>query len=452
MLQRCCRPCTVAADTISSRSDESESRRKEVTVDEGHNVAAPNRIPHVEGRSDDDGPCLGDIRNPEVRKRLHLTAKRCLRHELAKQKEKALSFMVQSSLPLLQQILAELEHVVAANMLKDPDMPDIVRKYAYASIARAWATFSAKVELAVEVKTLRKPGNQHLVQQHDPLGSKLFQACMRIRAFVLWHYMPFDKTIFGKLKDVWFLIACLLIILPITRPMFFGIILLMIRFPGPADEFQLQTFILNYKGVQFILSGVLALYNISIRILYCFLRFHGEGVEECYNRQMSSFVCLSTWDATAVLIVNVSLCWIAFTMLPGSHRRVVLDMTAEEQARDIELTPRGDKLLKFLQYDVMCVAITTVFFNVMYAVQRGFSAKFPMFDAFYMHVCVMWTCSYSLLAFPFAVFIIPGLGKILIHVAPTGFDQQGQCRIFQVHKMELGIQEQRKGQGVSRGK
>jgi len=97
---------------------------------------------------------------------------------------------------------------------------------------------------------LRKPTDKHLI----PPTVKLTWLG-RGRAFLRYHLQPYDKSIWGKLRDPVFIIFKALACLPhsAASPLFFAFLFLVI---DKRDEFQLVDFIFYFKGMQFISHGV----------------------------------------------------------------------------------------------------------------------------------------------------------------------------------------------------
>ena len=144
-----------------------------------------------------------------------------------------------------------------------------------------------------------------------------------LRAFVLHHYLPHDRTIFGKLKDPVYLLLTAVTLLPVhlLRVAFFSAILLMIVVPGPPDEFQLVSFILNFKGTQFLNAGLLMMARGALEYFACF-SFHKDRILQCVadsgpGAEGSLFLGVMDYLGSCLLV------WVAFWALPHSKKYVV---------------------------------------------------------------------------------------------------------------------------------
>jgi len=103
----------------------------------------------------------------------------------------------------------------------------------------------------------------------------------------------------------------------------------------------------------------------------------------------------------------------------------------EHIAGDFEVTPLGGKVKKMLIYDCVCLAIVTLNITALYISCQSW-IDIDWSESLGARLgWLIWECSWSVLCMPFALFLIPGLGKLLFHIAFTGYDKDGACRIFQ---------------------
>lgn len=161
-----------------------------------------------------------------------------------------------------------------------------------------------------------------LKHKHDSYKGEPFKCpCSPIcfRWFILYHWFPYDKSIFGKIRDpVWWIIK-LVTMIPMycVRPFFYFFIFILMTLGTPKgqrgpDEFQMITFILSFKGVQFITGGILGSirgwfqYYLCIQMGTCSTDWPGR-VDGIY------FVIVE-------FFLNVFLSWWAFGWLPMSGK------------------------------------------------------------------------------------------------------------------------------------
>merc|ERR1719428_1604088 len=95
-----------------------------------------------------------------------------------------------------------------------------------------------------------------------------------------------------------------------ARQGFFAVILFLISFPCPPDEFQLVNFILHFKGSQYLTGGVLA-------SLWTMLE-----AETCNTRGVlcPALGPMPFTFGLLELLLNIVLVWTAFLMLPYSKK------------------------------------------------------------------------------------------------------------------------------------
>lgn len=101
-----------------------------------------------------------------------------------------------------------------------------------------------------------------------------------IRASVLYHYLPYDRSIFGQLKDPMFWALTVISLVPMygIRVTFFAFVLVLLISEPPPDEYQLVNYILGFKGSQFIANGMIQSLVAAIRYYMC---VHPGGTHTC---------------------------------------------------------------------------------------------------------------------------------------------------------------------------
>ena len=116
-------------------------------------------------------------------------------------------------------------------------------------------------------------GNPSAASASSPYGwlSELRKAASRMRCHLLYHYLPFDKTLFGQLRSpVSFGLLCLASwpesISPLVRPAFFTLLLACLLVD--RSTYQLRNFIIQLKGTQF-LSAIYVLFSGFASFYYC---------------------------------------------------------------------------------------------------------------------------------------------------------------------------------------
>ena len=103
---------------------------------------------------------------------------------------------------------------------------------------------------------------------HRVVLSILTPLVMSFRAFFLYYRLPYDLSIWSKLKDTWYYIMTYIAASPnpFVRGGFFTIYLLGII--TELEEFQVMRFIIGLKGTQFI-SGVIKTVILAFKFWKC---------------------------------------------------------------------------------------------------------------------------------------------------------------------------------------
>uniref|UniRef100_A0A7S2NLP0 Uncharacterized protein n=1 Tax=Alexandrium andersonii TaxID=327968 RepID=A0A7S2NLP0_9DINO len=225
-----------------------------------------------------------------------------------------------------------------------------------------------------------------------------------------------------------------------VRWLFFGMLLLMLAYPGPADEYQLVQFILHFKGTQFFTAGVIMAFTGSMEMLVCVLSYK-DDLRHCVDRSGPGAKHLLVGMAVEY-IGSVALVWIAFTMLPRSRKHPRLATLQHMSAMQIRgryccclegVLSQGGRLWRLLSYDIVCFGVSASAFTLEYAV---YAASQGLGDSLHPNLScakalMYWAnCLYALLSLPFAFFLIPGLTRLLTHSVITGYNSHGELVEF----------------------
>ena len=244
--------------------------------------------------------------------------------------------------------------------LSDPDMWTGVRDRSGRLIDLFWddltlyiesVVFDAKEQLlnrAADHKALEEMGEQPMCCTPSWFRAKL-----------LYHYLPFDISIFGQIKNPLFLLMTLLSITPMfgIRVAFFSLMLLCIVAGRPPDEYQLVTFILTFKGAQFLSSGVFMACVAAVKYYMC-VKPGGHHTCDTEGPGVSQDLVTSSVD----FFGSCLLVWIAFLLLPcsrsfGGTRDLSEDLESHGKSssccEDYD-QKRGGRLAGLLGYDLCC--------------------------------------------------------------------------------------------------
>lgn len=291
--------------------------------------------------------------------------------------------------------------------LSDPDMFECVATGQDYLIDELWK--DAKEEIMWEVGMKLDAAKDHDAP-HSAQGPDCF------RAFWRYHLFPYDRTIWGKLRDPVFILFKLATMIPImgVAPLAYLFIFIII---DKTDEFQLINFILAFKGMQFITLGV-------VRVFVGFFVFYGctIGDDEEHSCDTSGPGTGADFLGTSVgLVICVVLCWVAFLLLPyskekgrGMHQGTLHTLNDGSRAAP------GGRIRPLLWWD-LCSA----FFCI--GIVGALYAAFGHDETWRLRINMFWAqVIYGIFAFPFFIYTLPLLNILMTHARPTAYDPQGR--------------------------
>lgn len=358
------------------------------------------------------------------------------RSKMNEAKEHAKAVALELSKPVRQRIIASIGDVLKRSAVEDPDMWGWVRRLVVLALDDFWADVELEVEHALELNLMRD------LSQAEPqpppaqgLADIFRNVFMRCRSFVLYHFLPCDKSIFGMFKDPVYLIFLAITCFPFYsfRVFFFAMLLgLLVIAPDGVDEYQLVSFILSSKGMQFFTGVVLNAYGSAQ--YYCAIHFCNLS-QECIDRHTPgqgepAFFAIVDYFCSVLLV------WVAFGLLPYSSKHGLLAQmrqqssnvyvqALESKEKDLEqrgegAKKRGGRLFRILWWDAMWFSVCSCVLLVL-EICTGYPPGSPGFLAnlFWCRV------AYSTVSAPFFVFCLPGVRQLLTHAEPTGFSRSG---------------------------
>ncbi|CAE7872681.1 unnamed protein product [Symbiodinium microadriaticum] len=346
--------------------------------------------------------------------------------------------LLETSAPLRAEFMQKLRRLMKERATADPDMWDCVKGCYESVIDIIWEDVEKEIELNVELALLKSAECQ---EQSGPSSS--WSCYCWLRRTVLRHYLPYDRSLFGKLTDPLYVALTLIMLIPNAgfRVSVLSLILTFILFPAPPDEFQLINFILLSKGTQFITGGLVSMSQGAVIYFKCFT-WHDADLGQCISEHGPGRVS-SLAGAMADYLGSIVLVWIAFLALPYSreHReeKRVAALGRSRPATGFEPRAaeskdgkggRGGRLAMLLRYDVSCFALSlfVLFLLTLSTMELQDREVTPLR---HLQENIFW-CKvlYSLLSMPFSLFTIQPLQQVLTHAAPTGFNALGACVPF----------------------
>mmetsp|Transcript_52078 Transcript_52078/g.100688 ORF Transcript_52078/g.100688 Transcript_52078/m.100688 type:complete len:668 (-) Transcript_52078:41-2044(-) len=379
----------------------------------------------------------------------------------AEKKQQAKEQLLEISGPIRTQLLEGIKEFVVSSALRDPDMWTCLRPTIKSATASLLDDIILEIQSNIEVAVIDRRGTDDIDAASRSAKGPCFKTqrsgflatrFLRWRAWILFHYLPYNRTIFGKLKDPIYITMVAFTMMPLfgVRFFFFSGILIMLLIPGPADEYQLVNFILHFKGTMFFTTGVLMALLGAMQYFCCYL-FHINDVKGCIAARGPG---ANEWFWTLVVdyFGSISLVWIAWLVLPRSRKfpaqseRLRGNQQTEEQMSAYCCClkghlSRGGRLGGLLHYDVVCFVISFCAMAPMYVMaekqevhvaREGDQAQAVLAEQWLRAKAVVYWCQvvYALFSLPFALFIIPVFSWLLTHSTFTGFNENGACVEF----------------------
>lgn len=338
-----------------------------------------------------------------------------------------------------------LRDLANESLLRDPDLWPWVNTFFKDSLNHFWDDCQHEIDRKIELAALKK--NEADSEDTERLGPKLesaFGACWcRARAFVLYHYLPFNKSFFGKSRDPVFLAMFVLAMLPIhgLRAVFFSVLLLFLVFPNHLhgydhpDEHQLINFILMCKGTAFFSQGICLAFLGSMQYFRC-QTWQKDSLLSCIEAQGPGSG--SMVGQLFEFFWGIALVWTAFLLLKrwsrnkrasekrmhAAMRHAFLDGTPGNPQEHSAKTP-GGRMWNLLFYDIKCFVVSLMVLILFTALTCGGDGWFssPQFRA-NLYWCKVL---YSVTSLPFGFFTIPFFQLVLTHSTRTGFNEHGAC-------------------------
>lgn len=401
---------------------------------------------------------------------------------LQKRKMEAYDALFFLSGPLRMQLLLALREMVKDRAVADPEMPDCVATRIETAVDRFWNDLIIYQEKLIE--DARNAASGRSTTDHLALallGSPPMPCTpFWFRCWFLYHFLPFDKSMFGCIKDPGFILLTAISIIPLfgIRILFFFVLLIFILRGCPADEYQLVNFILMFKGSQILSSGVGMTVVASVKYYNCVhadlehtCDVDGPGATSDIYSGLIDFVgsCMLVWFAFLCLpctgskggsrdlgledehdMVNYSDGGYSQSDSDGPQQRGICRWCCRCCRRRWDPT-RGGRLAVLLVWDlfsfilsfVLLVALCNV--DVSHArvggrptdmtawenistwdgMKAAISKDFTTWE--FRTTFFMIRIFYAFLSFPFVIFMLPILNSILTHTQPTGFNSQGLC-------------------------
>mmetsp|Transcript_44419 Transcript_44419/g.142370 ORF Transcript_44419/g.142370 Transcript_44419/m.142370 type:complete len:550 (+) Transcript_44419:97-1746(+) len=408
---------------------------------------------------------------------------------LSKRKMEAFDLMFVMSSPVLTQIMFGLRETVKDGATADPDMPEWVANRVESVVDSFWDDLLIYMEKIKDDSKTYGLNARDYDQLADAGVHPMPMTPFWIRARTLYHYAPFDKSIFGNLKDPVWLGFTLVSVLPIfgLRTIWFFTILGMLLRGCPADEYQLVNYILTLKGSQVLVAIFLSMVS-TVKYYAC---VHSDLAHSCDTDGPGASADVAS--GITDFVGSCILVWVAFLSLPCSRSSAGSRQVGAEDDDDDDdnLTDgsvgtatdsdgnvggrsrfrrwcrccsrwdsnRGGRLFGLLFWDLLSFILSCVMLALLCDIdisharvggrptdmskwQNIFSwngdknaiatdlNSWEFKETFFLIRII-----YGLLMFPYLIFVVPMLNGILTHTTPTGFNKQGMCVPFMLPRI-----------------
>jgi len=384
--------------------------------------------------------------------------------------------------PMRAKLLMALREVIKQAVVGDPDMSDCLRVRIGRLVDVLWYDVTISVEMAYDDAKQAALGRvENDIEVLGALGEKPTCCSPKWwRAKFLYHFLPYDLSIFGQFKDPLFWLLTGLSMLPYfgLRVVFFLFYLLAVVTCGGPDEFQLVVYVMGLKGTQFLSSGIGMCCFAGIKYYICVrpdcthtCNINGPGVSISFVEMAVDFVgtCALGWIALWCFPCSVRSAGMRdFVPLdPATGRPLESNRGSGSAAAgesDEEAPPRrrgcchperwdtsrGGRLVKLFRYDLICFVLCVLLWFLLRYIDKAHlrPGEHPDFhtdinDVVHSahvkpssRIALFWVRTvYALLAFPFTIFFIPGLQGILTHTSFTGYNMNGVCVPYKLRPM-----------------
>lgn len=321
----------------------------------------------------------------------------------------------------------------------DNDMPNAVVKTIDFGVSSIWP------DIVIEIKdklagAIRKATP---VDEGEPP-----EGCWHgLVAWLRYHYKPYNLSSWGLMRRPGYWLIYLVMALPVfgVRSFCFMLILLLI---DRKDEYQLLSFIMSFKGFQFISGGIIQAILGAV-LYYSCINFNQAG-------DLAEVTCVDSGPGAAdnfflsiiAFLLNVVLVWIAFAFIGSSVKKGektyigASNKEKDEKAEGVDSSGREEvsRLRKLLLWDMfwfLIAAVVVVFFFITFdyydpeddsVEPEPLTNPFEVFQNWRFRAHIYWIkVFYSFMTFPFMLWSLPVLSSLVSHAKPTGYSPNGHC-------------------------
>ena len=296
----------------------------------------------------------------------------------------------------------------------DPDMPRPVRRVAEAVVDGFMPEVRDMIMESATAAFRKKVDDAAKMTAPAPPCCPNFPA--RVRAHVLYHMFPHDKTVWACAKDPWWWFYTQALgafpLWGVTTAWWF-VVLAFKWSESPVDEFQLVDFVVSFKASQFTTACVQAMVVGATLYASC--------IPDCSDGAPGSEPAFR--ETLWLFFARVLLCWVALGLLPwsavkgGYHYEPVRGELAS-------VTRKGGRVWYWMYYDLAIFAgcMALIYFIFTQDGADGLGGTNWVVNAQLFHVKVV----YGMLSFPWVILKLPMMYSLILSLKPTKYNRRGE--------------------------
>ena len=349
-----------------------------------------------------------------------------LRELAERQKEEIRKRLADKMESVLDKVLDRTSDIIKDSM-KDPDMPMFVQRAVDNTVDEIMP--DVKEEIIGAVNRKLRVANE--VDHGEPL-KWCWNPFPALRAFILYHTLPYNLSIWQKIRDPWFYVFALIAAFPRygVQQIWFLLLWLM---KDKGDEFQLASFILQFKGLQFITIGLLSSLIGAAQYAYCASSF--EPTCDVNGPTIEYF-------ELGFFVLQIILVWLAFAQLPYSVKKggvTFADGTGDDShlaepgcCGRTKYPGRGGRLRRWVLYDLIVFilvlgALGALCFVGEVPITKWGTPEWAEYEWIFKANIYWVKTLYGILSAPFILFKLPLVFGLVTHAKPTAYNQNGRC-------------------------
>ena len=434
------------------------------------------RLAREQGKQKEQGTLKNLLAGAPAPSHSALTAVKDLKHNVKEKiNQKADAF-------LEKQILRILVHTgeLVKEGAKAPGMPDFMIRYIDHAHQFLWDDVEKELLEGVMLKhgmsgdefSIKQTALQFWVRNRPvlwPEGERFPWVWRWVRARFLHATQPAEETFWQNVRDPQTLCVFILALYPGTSVFLFFLTFICIN---KSDEFQLVNFILKFKGAQFFSAGLIPAAKVGMGLFFsCYHHVHSQGLEGLELPELCVVPAPGLHARHLLVLEPVRLILVyaaALLLRAGAYggveeikalesvridaadgeldgvveRKVLMQKKHSHHTDDVEASSReitteskhaalqlaredfgtGKKIGFLLTYFVAYDACVVVFLlcAILAPILIIHEPLWMLWVSLY-YARIM----YSLLSFPFLLFLVPIVGSSLHHAKPTAYDKQG---------------------------